>query len=424
MSTDRYRIQNVLSELFSDHTIEELKESLKPSSSGSSKIPGGPLITQEAIRRRWDVIGNPADTKAILYDEITQITPEVYAQNIENFIGTVKIPLGIAGPLHINGLYAHGDYIVPLATTEAALVASYSRGSQLITAAGGCSAMLLNDGVSRAPGFAFRNISEAGQFVVWATSQINAFKQQAESTTSHGKLTDMRVAIEGNHVYLIFDYTTGDASGQNMVTIATSAICEYILNNSPIKPLYSFVEANLSGDKKASAQSFMTVRGKKVTAEAIIPGELIEKFLHTTSKLMTDYWRMSAMGGILSGTIGVQGHYANGLAAVFIACGQDAACVAEAAVGVTRFEENEDGSLYASVTLPNLIVGTVGGGTKLPSQKACLNLLRLTNDHSAKALAEICASLALAGELSIIGSLCAGDFARAHNSLSRRKQKP
>jgi hydroxymethylglutaryl-CoA reductase (NADPH) len=194
-----------------------------------------------------------------------------------------------------------------------------------------------------------------------------------------------------------------------------------ILGRCPVKPKYCFVEANHSGDKKASAQSYQHVRGKKVTAEVRIPAALVEKILHTTPRMMVDYWRMSALGGVLSGTLGVQGHYANGLAALYIACGQDAACVSESAVGVTRMEVGDEGGLYVAVTLPNLIVGTVGGGTGLPAQQACLEILGLAGDGHARAFAEVAAALCLAGELSIIGALCAGHFTRAHEMLARRR---
>jgi hydroxymethylglutaryl-CoA reductase (NADPH) len=282
--------------------------------------------------------------------------------------------------------------------------------------------MLLNEGVSRAPGFAFGDLRDVGLFVAWALSQIEAFQREAEATTQYGKLVDMRVAVEGNHVYLVFEFTTGDAAGQNMVTIATEAICAYIEIHSPVKPQYSFVEANLSGDKKASAQSFLQVRGKKVSTEVYLPATLVEQRLHTTPQKMSDLWRMSAIGSVLSGTIGAQGHYANGLAALYIACGQDAACVAESAVGVTRLELTPQGNLYASVTLPNLIVGTVGGGTSLPSQKSCLEIMGLHGPGKAAALAEVCAGLCLAGELSIMGAFCAGDFARAHQCFARARK--
>jgi hydroxymethylglutaryl-CoA reductase (NADPH) len=182
------------------------------------------------------------------------------------------------------------------------------------------------------------------------------------------------------------------------------------------------VEGNLSGDKKASAKAFTTTRGKKVTAEVVLPGELIEKRLHATAKDLEHYWRVSAIGGVLSGSFGIQGHFANGLAALYIATGQDAACVAESAVGVTRFEVLENGDLYAAVTLPGLMVGTVGGGTGLPSQRACLELMGLAGAGHARALAEVAAGLMLAGELSIIGALAAGHFSRAHRKLARDRK--
>jgi hydroxymethylglutaryl-CoA reductase (NADPH) len=228
--------------------------------------------------------------------------------------------------------------------------------------------------------------------------------------------------VEGNHVYLNFEFTTGDASGQNMVTLSTQAICDDILEHSPVPPVRHYVESNLSGDKKASSRAFTTARGKKVTAEVVLSDELVRRHFHTTPKAMAEYWQMSAIGGVLSGTVGIHGHFANGLAAVYLATGQDAACVAESAIGVTRFEVTEDGSLYAAVTLPGIMVGTVGGGTGLPTQKACLELMGLQGTGKAAALAEVCAGLLLAGELSIIAALSAGHFSRAHRKLARTRK--
>jgi hydroxymethylglutaryl-CoA reductase (NADPH) len=387
-------------------------------------IPGGSAVTGEAISRRWELPGLPAASRTELADAKTLGECDAYARNIENFIGTVRVPVGLAGPLRVNGLHAHGDFYVPLATTEAALVASYSRGASLVTEAGGCAALVLNEGVSRAPGFAFETLADAAIFVAWASRSFDAFRSAAEGTTRHGQLIDMQLTVEGNHVYLGLEFLTGDASGQNMVTIAAEAVCRHIEQHSPIKPRYWFVEANLSGDKKATTHSFMSVRGKKVSAEVVLPADLVERRLHTTPAAMLDYSRMSVLGGVMSGSIGVHGHYANGLAALFIACGQDAASVAEAAVGITRFEPREDGGLYAAVTLPNVIVGTVGGGTGLPSQKACLDVLGLAGPGHARAFAEVAAALSLAGELSIIGALAAGHFTGAHQRLARGAPAP
>lgn len=422
MSIDHQHTSEHLARLFADGAdAEGLAARLLPKTGAlPPRVPGASRTDPAAVGRRWARFGQAKSPPEPLWDEATARDHARYAGNIENFVGTVKVPVGLAGPLRVNGLFAQGDYYVPLATTEAALVASYHRGALLLSEAGGCAAAVIAEGVSRAPGFEFENLVEAGRFVAWAVEQVETFRAVTRTTTRHGELTDLRVTVEGNHVYLLFEFRTGDAAGQNMVTLATQAICDHVAVHAPVRPRVAFVEANLSGDKKASAQSFQSVRGRKVSAEARLGAELIQKRLHTTAKTLCKYWRMSAMGGVLSGTIGVQGHYANGLAALYLACGQDVACVSESAVGVTRFEETDDGGLYAAVTLPNLIVGTVGGGTGLPSQAACLEVLGLTpGTGKAGALAEVAAALSLAGELSIIGALCAGHFTRAHRKLAR-----
>ncbi len=425
MPSDSSHARNFLDRLFRGQSKEQLLQRLEPHAEDpAQRVPGGAHITPEIVERRWRRIAAPPGVRETLLDSFDAEQMDCYSRNIENFIGMTRLPLGLAGPLRVNGLFAKGDYYVPLATTEAALVASYHRGACLLSQAGGCSAMLVAEGVSRSPGFAFDNAREAGLFAAWVVEHLEEIRTAAQATTRHGTLEDLRITIEGNHIYLLLEFRTGDASGQNMATIATEAACALIMERTPVKPKYFFVEANMSGDKKASAQSFLSVRGKKVTAEAVLTAELVEQTLHTTPGRMCDYWRMSAMGGVLSGTIGVQGHYANGLAALYIACGQDAACIAESAVGVTRFEVRTDGALYASVTLPNLMVGTVGGGTALPSQRACLELMGLQGDGRARALAEVCAGVALAGELSIIGALAAGEFTRAHRKLARGPELP
>jgi hydroxymethylglutaryl-CoA reductase (NADPH) len=383
------------------------------------RIPGGDSVSDGDLESRWQLLNLNEESRIALHDRGAGDSLEPYRHNIENCIGTVKVPVGLAGPLRIRGIFASGDFYVPLATTEAALVASYSRGARVISEAGGCVSILLHEGMRRTPGFGFKSLTEAGLFAIWCTEQGDALRAAAARTTKHGELIDIGMAIEGNHVYLILDYTTGDASGQNMVTIATQAVCEYIVEHAAVRPQFHFVEANLSGDKKATAHSFVSVRGKKVSAEVTVPAELVASRLHTTPQDLDRYWKMSAIGAVQSGSIGVQGHFANALAALYIACGQDPACVAESAVGVTRFEVTENGDLYASATLPNIVVGTVGGGTMLPSQHACLEIMGLAGPGNAQALAEVCGALALAGELSITAALCSGDFAGAHQKFAR-----
>jgi hydroxymethylglutaryl-CoA reductase (NADPH) len=369
---DLGRSIHFLKNLLVRHTADELKARLAPKPGGEvRRVPGRAELDDAAVDARWQLFpGDASSARRALLDPAPEAVRGAFRRNIEHFVGTVQVPVGIAGPLRVNGIHAQGDFYVPLATTEAALVASYSRGALTLTEAGGCASAVLNEGVSRAPGFAFDTIADAGHFVGWCMSSIDRIREVAEATTRHGRLSDVQCTIEASTVYIAFEFTTGDASGQNMVTIATAAICEYLQAHSPVTPRYHFLEANMSGDKKASHQSFLNVRGRKVTAEALLPAALVESRLHATPGQFADYWRMGAMGGVLSGTIGVQGHFANGLAALYIACGQDAACVAESAVGTTRFEVRDGGDLYASVTLPNVMVGTVGGGKALPGQHA------------------------------------------------------
>ncbi len=368
--------------------------------------------------RRWKRLNMDA-ARAELYHQRARDKAARYQKNIESYIGTVDIPVGLTGPLRINGRHESKDYQVPLATTEAALVASYNRGSQLITAAGGCNARVLDQAVSRTPMFAFRSLVDAEHFANSVEERSFEFESVVSKITSHGRLISTRAVVEGNHVYLDLRFSTGDASGQNMVTFAADAICKAILSQTPIQPEHWFLEANFSGDKKATSKTLGGVRGKRVGADICIPRELVVDVLHTTPERMVDYWVAGALGGVMSGTTGIQGHFANGLAALYLACGQDVACVAESATGMTRLETTAEGDLYASVTLPNIMVGTVGGGTGLPSAKACLDILGLSGAGNSSALAEVCAAIVLAGELSIIGAFCSGDFAMAHRSLSR-----
>lgn len=424
MTANRHRTQSILDLIKQAFSVPDLirRQSPKKDVPLAPSIRPTKNISLTALENYWKILGQQTpsteDDRLALAPQSTCQNLEIFQSNIENCIGAIQIPVGIIGPLRINGIFAQGDYYVPLATTEATLVASHARGARLISECGGCTVALLNDGLSRAPVYAFKTITDAGLFTLWVNESYDLLKQAAESTTRHGKLIDLHTHMEGNHVYLMCEYTTGDAAGQNMTTIATQALCRAIEDNSPVKPEYWFLESNFSGDKKATSSAFTGVRGKKVTAEILIPASVIEKYLHTTIDTMHNYWRVSALGGVMSGTIGVQGHYANGLAALYLATGQDAACVSESSVGITRMEIR-DGHLYASVTLPNIVVGTVGGGTKLPWQTAALNILGLKGQGHVYALAEVCAAVCLAGELSLIGAICAGEFAGAHQKLAR-----
>jgi hydroxymethylglutaryl-CoA reductase (NADPH) len=209
-----------------------------------------------------------------------------------------------------------------------------------------------------------------------------------------------------------------------MVTIAAEAACDFIRSRTPIRPQAVYVESNFSGDKKASGRVLHSVRGRKVSAEAIVPDGHLRQLLHTTAEEMARYCRMATVAASMSGSLGTQGHFANGLAALYLACGQDVACVAESALGHTLIERLPGGDLLCSVTLPGLMVGTVGGGTGLPGPAACLDILGLRGGGGADQLAEVAAALCLAGELSITGAICAGEFTRAHQSMARGGESP
>ncbi len=348
---------------------------------------------------------------------------DLYKGNIENFIGLLQVPVGIVGPLRINGVYANGDFQVPLATTEGALVASYNRGAKVIGLSGGATVICTSDAISRTPGFVFHNILESSRFIAWCTEHVDRFKEIAGQATQHGRLQDVQPTHEGNYAFLHFHYHTGDAAGQNMVTIATDLVCQYIRTHCPIQPRRWYIDGNMSGDKKATAMSHLLGRGKKVLAEVTIPRKLVQRTLHVDPQDIVDYSVMAMYGGIQSGSIGVNGHFANALAALYLACGQDVACVAESAVGTSRAEVTAEGDLYVCISMPNIVVGTVGGGTHLPTQRECLELMDCYGKDKAKKLAEICAATALAGEISIAAAMAAGHFTQAHQRYGRKPKE-
>jgi hydroxymethylglutaryl-CoA reductase (NADPH) len=363
---------------------------------------------------------NSISHSEFLFQESKFNSPEILKGNIENFIGMSMVPTGIIGPVKVNGKFANGEFIVPMATSEGALIASYNRGTKACYEAGGATSICLEEGVQRCPVFKFNNVNQLGKFLIWVLENEDAFKKITAKNSRFAQLKGVRPNVEGNHLTLTFNYTTGDASGQNMVTFCTESICQFIIENNPIKPDSWFIEGNFSGDKKATSLSFSQTRGKKITTEIILSKMIVEEILLTTPTAMFNYWLSSTMGVIQSGAIGAQGHYANGLAAIFIATGQDVACVSESSVGITRMEVLTDGSLYAAVTMPNLIVGTVGGGTSLPTQRECLQIMDCYGEGNAKKLAEIIGAVLLAGELSIAAALSAGHFAGAHKKFGRK----
>jgi len=341
---------------------------------------------------------------------------------IENLFGATQLPLGVAGPVAVAGGAADGEFYLPMATTEGALVASVNRGCSAITAAGGANARVTKVGMTRAPVFRVADVTEGAEVVEWVQDNYDVLKDAAEDTTSHGELTDVTPYVVGDNVYLRFVYDTKDAMGMNMATIATGAAAEVVEARTAAELVA--LSGNLCTDKKPAAINAVEGRGRTVTADVTIPRAVVEDRFDTTPEAIAEAnTRKNLVGSAKAGSLGFNAHAANVVAAVFLATGQDAAQVVEGSNAITTVEARED-ELYASVNLASLEVGTVGGGTKLPTQREALDILGVRGSGdpagaNADALAEIIAAGALAGELSLLSALASRHLSSAHAELGR-----
>ena len=351
---------------------------------------------------------------------------QIVNKNIENSIGTVRIPMGIAGPLKVVGEYANGHFYIPLCTTEGALVASVNRGCSAITQSGGAYSKVIKDGMTRAPVFRVPNIIKALELVEWITKNFEQVREAAQRTTTHGKLEKIEPYIVGDNVFLRFIFSCGDAMGMNMVTIACDEARRLIEKECPYAKCVS-LSGNLCVDKKPSALNLILGRGKTVVSECFLKREVVEKTLKADVESICEVnWRKNYIGSALAGSYGFNAHFANVIAAIFLATGQDAAQITESCMGITTTEITADGDLHMTVTLPSLEVGTIGGGTNLPEQSEALKIIGCFGSGSppganAKKFAEIIAAAVLAGELSLLSALAAQHLAEAHIKLGRGK---
>ncbi len=339
--------------------------------------------------------------------------------NVENPVGSVQMPLGIAGPLLVHGEHAQGTFYVPLATTEGALVRSYERGMVMLTRAGGVTARIHSDQNVVSPVFSFESIAEAARFAAEIPGHLEALRAEADSTTRHGRLQRVEPRASGRAVIVNFYYHTADAQGMNMIVKATERAAQWILAKG-LAPRFK-VFSGLSSEKRASGFLLAGGKGKTVVAGARVPAATLESYMRVTPRQIADVWHDSVIGHLQANAIGFNAHYANGLAALFIACGQDVANVANAAVGITDYEVTADGELYASVTLPSLTVATVGGGTGIGTSRECLAMLGCSGAGHAPRLAEIVAATLLAGELSMAAAIGSGEFVAAHETYGRNR---
>ncbi len=348
--------------------------------------------------------------------------PAATEGSVENLVGGAELPMGVAGPVPVEGGAADGEYYLPMATTEGALVASVNRGLGTIDAAGGATARVTDAGMTRAPVFRVEGVAEAAEVVEWVETNEDRLREVAEATTSHGELLEVSPYVVGDSVFLRFVYDTKDAMGMNMATIATREAAQTLETETPAELVA--LSGNLCSDKKPAAVNAIEGRGRTVTADALIPRDVVEARLGTTPEAMAEgNSRKNHIGSLKAVSLGGNAHAANTVAAVFLATGQDAAQVVEGANAITTMEVREAG-LYASISFASLEVGTVGGGTDLPTQAEGLEVLGLAGGgdppgSNADALAEVIAAGALAGEISLIAAFCSRHLASAHEQLGR-----
>ena len=309
--------------------------------------------------------------------------PHVARGNCENFTGVAQMPVGFAGPLRVNGEHAHGEFLIPLATSEGTLVASYNRGLKALNACGGVKVTVVGDCMQRAPVFVFADARAGREFVAWVQAHVDEIRHEAEATSSVAKLQYIDPYLANKFVYLRFNFSTGDAAGQNMVGRATFAACNWILERYP-------------------AVTLLRLFG-------VEPEQLVH------------HYSVANVGALMAGANNNGLHSANGITAMFIATGQDVANVAESSAGILYCEVTPDGGLYGSLTIPSLIVATYGGGTGLATQRDCLEVLGCYGKGHVLKFAEIVAAVALAGEISLAAAIASSDWVAAHEKYGRNR---
>jgi hydroxymethylglutaryl-CoA reductase (NADPH) len=383
--------------------------------------PGRFQASEESRKRRVETLkaktGDP-----LLSLSFSGVDATSTVGNLENYIGTIQIPMGLAGPLTFNFKTGSEKISTPIATTEAALVSSITRGAIAISTSGGVTTRLLSNRMSRAPVFQFKSLDESLEFTKWIKIQFSKLSTLVEKKSRFAKLVEIDPKVFGKSAQVRFIYTTGNAAGQNMTTFCTSILCDWIIKKIPqdlgFECLDFFIEGNLSSDKKVSQLSAIDGRGRSVIAEATIKASVLKRVLKTTAPKLVQQFNLSKSNRLYSGMLGFNINIANVIAGIFLATGQDMACVHECSIGELHLEVVGD-DLYAALSLPCLIVGTVGGGTHLPGPRDSLKILDCTGENSADRLSEIIAGFTLALELSTVSAISGGQFVDAHEKSAR-----
>jgi hydroxymethylglutaryl-CoA reductase (NADPH) len=390
---------------------------------GPSVRPGVPRAednySEEVIAARHDFIESFTGVRPHHLAQYS-FDPQDTAGNVENFIGVAQVPIGLAGPVQVNGEHAQGEFLIPMATAEGTLVASYNRGMKVLNACGGATVTVVDDCMQRAPVFVFENARGARDFKAWVEEHLTAIAEAAEATTSVGKLLSIDTYLAARFAYLRFNFSTGDAAGQNMVGRATFAACSWILEaNDTIRRF--FLESNFATDKKASQVNIMNTRGKRVVAEVTIPRAVLASIMRVETSSLAYHAGVANVGSFLAGVNNNGLHSPNGITALFIATGQDVANVAESSAAVIYSDLHASGDLYLAITIPSLIVATFGGGTGLATQRECLEIMGCVGRDTVHKFAEIVGAVVLAGEISLASAISSLDWVSSHEQYGRNR---
>ncbi|KAF8624230.1 hypothetical protein AX15_005993 [Amanita polypyramis BW_CC] len=388
----------------------------------------GPKQLERAVKIRRALISRASLTKTLENSDVPFTNYEysrVLGACCENVVGYIPIPLGIAGPLKVDGTM----YPIPMATAEGTLVASTSRGCKALNAGGGVTTVLTQDAMTRGPAIDFPSISRAAEAKAWIASDEGyaTIKEAFESTSRFAKLKGLKTAMAGRTLFVRFATATGDAMGMNMISKGTEKGLEVMTKRYPDMVVLA-LSGNYCTDKKPAAINWIEGRGKSVVAEAVIPGKVVQSVLKTTVEALCNVnIKKNLIGSAMAGSVGgFNAHAANILTAVFLAAGQDPAQNVESSNCMTLMEPTNNGQdLLMSVSMPSIEVGTVGGGTVLAPQGAILEMLGIKGPHpsspgeNAQRLARIIAAAVMAGELSLLSALAAGHLVRAHLAHNR-----
>jgi hydroxymethylglutaryl-CoA reductase (NADPH) len=399
----------------------EVEDAIAETTPDMLRIPRDPAddYSEAAIQQRQAFVAQHTGVK-LEHVARYSFDPHLTQGNCEHFTGVAQVPLGLAGPLLVDGEHAQGEFLIPLATAEGTLVASYNRGIKVVNLSGGVKCTVVGDAMQRAPAFVFEDARAGRDFVRWVEEHLPKIREEAEATSRVARLQYIDPYLANKFVYLRFNYSTGDAAGQNMVGRATFAACSWILDNYP-GVQHFYLESNFATDKKASQVNIMRTRGKRVTAELIAKRNVLIENMRVEPEALAYHYGVANVGGFLSGVNNNGLHSANGITAMFIATGQDVANVAESSAGVLYAELTPERNLYLSLTIPSLIVATYGGGTGLATQRECLELLGCYGMGKVQKLAEIIAGVALAGEISLAAAISSSDWVSSHEQYGRNR---